>query len=174
MLGHEPAPMAILDCVEFGLIQSIEGGIRAEMSIFSELIQRPEPRNMIRTMFLGKQAFDKARKEGSIAPEVTKAEQAISKFVEDAASRCPQLRQALFGSATQELAPVRTAARKGFWVLEQPETRQMLVELGNACSAATAALDETAMLQLDHALARDGIIPAYIGGTKGLRDLLVD
>jgi 3-hydroxyacyl-CoA dehydrogenase / enoyl-CoA hydratase / 3-hydroxybutyryl-CoA epimerase len=171
MLGHEPAPLAILDCVEFGVIQSIEGGIRAEMSVFSELIQRPEPRNMIRTMFIGKQAFDKARKDGSLASKVDEAEQAISTLVEDAATRCPELRQALFAPMTQELAPVRTRAGKGFWVLERLETRQALAELADACSAATAALDEIAMLQLDHALARDGIIPAYVGGIKGLREL---
>ena len=54
MLGHIPAPLAILDCVELGQMQPIDGGIRTETSIFAFLIQRPEARNMIRTMFLGK------------------------------------------------------------------------------------------------------------------------
>ena len=60
MLGHEPAPLAILDCLELGLMQPMDGAIRSEMSVFAALIQRPEPRNMIRTLFLGKQAYDKA------------------------------------------------------------------------------------------------------------------
>lgn len=172
MLGHEPAPLAILDCVEFGLIQSIEGGIRAEMSIFSELIQRPEPRNMIRTMFLGKQAYEKARKDGSLAPEVTEAARAVASIVEDAVNRFPTLRQALFARRAEKHAPVRTRAGKDFWVCKQPELRQPLAELASACSAATAALRDPALLQLDHALAADGIIPAYVGGIKALPELI--
>lgn len=62
--GYYPAPIAILDCVEYGLPQTFEGAIRSEMSIFSYLIQRPEPRNMIQTLFLGKTDYDRlARKE---------------------------------------------------------------------------------------------------------------
>lgn len=62
--GYYPAPIAILDCVEYGLPQTFEGAIRSEMSIFSYLIQRPEPRNMIQTLFLGKTDYERlARKE---------------------------------------------------------------------------------------------------------------
>lgn len=61
---HNPAIAAILDCVQFGLPQSFEGAIRSEMAIFAALIQRPEPRNMIQTLFLGKTDYDRlARKE---------------------------------------------------------------------------------------------------------------
>ncbi|OAO00776.1 hypothetical protein A8B75_17910 [Sphingomonadales bacterium EhC05] len=55
-----PAPIAILDCVQYGLPQTFEGAIRSEMVIFAHLIQRPEPRNMIQTLFLGKTDFDRA------------------------------------------------------------------------------------------------------------------
>src|SRR5258708_32507035 len=51
-LGHYPAPLAILDCVAQGLPQPFDDAIRTEMQIFSKLIQRREPRNMIRTLFL--------------------------------------------------------------------------------------------------------------------------
>src|SRR6516165_159578 len=51
-LGHYPAPLAILDCVEEGFPQSFDAAIRTEMKIFAQLIQRREPRNMIRTFFL--------------------------------------------------------------------------------------------------------------------------
>lgn len=62
--GYYPAPIAILDCIEFGLPQCFDGAIRSEMAIFSHLIQRPEPRNMIQTLFLGKTDYDRhARKE---------------------------------------------------------------------------------------------------------------
>lgn len=174
MLGHEPAPLAILDCVEFGLVQSIEGGIRAEMSIFSELIQRPEPRNMIRTMFLGKQAYEKARKDGLLAPEVAEAQRAVEALVEDAVARCPALRQALFARGTERHAPARTRVGQNFWVRERPETRKAVAELADACAAAAAALDDTAMLQLDYALARDGVVPAYVGGINGLCEVAVN
>ncbi|WP_298174694.1 hypothetical protein, partial [Novosphingobium sp.] len=100
MLGHEPAPLAILDCVEFGLMQPIDGAIRAEMSMFAHLIQRPEPRNMIRTMFLGKQAYDKASREGTLSPAVIVASEAIARLVVSAMPENLDLTTAL-----QSLAP---------------------------------------------------------------------
>src|SRR5262245_20744580 len=51
-LGHYPAPLAILDCVEQGFPLPFDAAIRTEMEIFAKLIQRREPRNMIRTLFL--------------------------------------------------------------------------------------------------------------------------
>ena len=45
--------LVILDCGELGPMQSLDGAIRSEMVVFVRLIQRPVPRKMIRTMFLG-------------------------------------------------------------------------------------------------------------------------
>jgi 3-hydroxyacyl-CoA dehydrogenase / enoyl-CoA hydratase / 3-hydroxybutyryl-CoA epimerase len=76
---HNPALAAILDCVEFGLLQCFDGAIRSEMSIFAHLIQRPEPRNMIQTLFLGKTDYDKAARKNdlpSFIAEVVAAAQA--------------------------------------------------------------------------------------------------
>ena len=62
--GLYPAPIAILDCIEYGLPQCFDGAIRSEMAIFAHLIQRPEPRNMIQTLFLGKTDYERhARKQ---------------------------------------------------------------------------------------------------------------
>jgi len=61
-----PAPIAILDCLQFGLPQVFEGGIRSEMSIFAYLIQRPEARNMIQTLFLGKTDYDKWKRNNAL------------------------------------------------------------------------------------------------------------
>ncbi len=105
MLGHEPAPLAILDCVEFGLMQPIDGAIRAEMSVFAHLIQRPEPRNMIRTMFLGKQAYDKASREGTLSPAVIVASEAITRLVVSALPEHPDLTTAL-GSLAPEIGQI--------------------------------------------------------------------
>lgn len=101
MSGHEPAPLAILDCVELGLMQPLDGAIRAEMSVFARLIQRPEPRNMIRTMFLGKQAYDKASRDGTLSPAVIAASEAITRLVGPALSEHPDLTAALASLAPE-------------------------------------------------------------------------
>ena len=76
-LGHYPAPLAILDCVSRGLPQPFDDAIRTEMQIFSKLIQRREPRNMIRTLFLGRLDHDRLRKAGGIPAPVEQAVAAI-------------------------------------------------------------------------------------------------
>ncbi|MBU6393111.1 MAG: enoyl-CoA hydratase/isomerase family protein [Sphingomonadales bacterium] len=101
MSGHEPAPLAILDCVELGLMQPLDGAIRAEMSVFARLIQRPEPRNMIRTMFLGKQAYDKASRDGTLSPAVIAASEAITRLVGPAMSEHADLTAALASLASE-------------------------------------------------------------------------
>jgi 3-hydroxyacyl-CoA dehydrogenase / enoyl-CoA hydratase / 3-hydroxybutyryl-CoA epimerase len=77
---HNPSNAAILDCIEYGLPQCFDGAIRSEMSIFAHLIQRPEPRNMIQTLFLGKTDHDRAERKrelpGFIAEAVAAARSA--------------------------------------------------------------------------------------------------
>lgn len=68
-----PAPIAILDCVEYGGPQRFDGAIRSEMAIFAQLIQRPEPRNMIQTLFLGKTDHDRHVRKDSLPGFVAKA-----------------------------------------------------------------------------------------------------
>ncbi|MBP6441904.1 MAG: hypothetical protein KA252_04585, partial [Sphingorhabdus sp.] len=63
---RNPAFAAILDCVQFGLPQTFEGAIRSEMAIFAHLIQRPEPRNMIQTLFLGKTDYDRMTRKDAL------------------------------------------------------------------------------------------------------------
>src|ERR1700734_3180017 len=78
-LGHNPAPLAILDCLECGLIQCFDGAIRSEMAIFSHLIQRAEARNMIQTLFLGKTEYERLKRKGqtpAFVGEVVNAVQA--------------------------------------------------------------------------------------------------
>ena len=77
-LGHYPAVFAILDCVEFGLPQSFEGGIRSEMTSFSHLMLRPEPRAMIQTMFLGRVDYERLERKREL-PEVAQAAVALVK-----------------------------------------------------------------------------------------------
>jgi 3-hydroxyacyl-CoA dehydrogenase / enoyl-CoA hydratase / 3-hydroxybutyryl-CoA epimerase len=64
--ANNPALGAILECIEFGCPQSFDGAIRSEMAIFAHLIQRPQPRNMIQTLFLGKTDYDRAVRKGEL------------------------------------------------------------------------------------------------------------
>jgi 3-hydroxyacyl-CoA dehydrogenase/enoyl-CoA hydratase/3-hydroxybutyryl-CoA epimerase len=169
MLGHEPAPLAILDCVELGFIQPIDGAIRAEMSVFAHLIQRREARNMIRTMFLGKQAYDKAARDGGPAEPVTAAAAAIASAVETALAGTPDLALAGFGAASG--TPVRERAGAGYWLDARADLRTALGPVAAQCAATIATLDEGQCLQLDHAVVRNRAIPAYLGGASGLAAL---
>lgn len=168
MLGHEPAPLAILDCVEFGLMQPMDGAIRAEMSVFARLIQRPEPRNMIRTMFLGKQAYDKAARDGGLDPAVAEAVAAISEAIETIRQKVPDLALAGLGGFAAGHSAVQMRPAAGYWLETQPQLLAALGEAAQLCASHGAGLGETERLQLDHAVARIGAIPAYLGGATGL------
>jgi len=54
-----PAQRAIMSCVYEGLTVPIDVGLRIEARHFTKLIMSPEAANMIRTLFLSKQALDK-------------------------------------------------------------------------------------------------------------------
>lgn len=172
MLGHEPAPIAILDCVEFGLMQPMDGAIRAEMSVFAALIQRPEPRNMIRTMFLGKQAYDKASRDNALPAAVTGASDAIAAAVANALSACPALAKAGFAPGTLS-EPVQHRPSAGFWFQDQPAVAAALREVGTKVRDLASSLAETELLQLDHLLTRNTVVPAYLGGAAGLAELAI-
>jgi 3-hydroxyacyl-CoA dehydrogenase/enoyl-CoA hydratase/3-hydroxybutyryl-CoA epimerase len=167
---HEPAPIAILDCVELGLMQPIDGAIRAEMSVFAHLIQRREARNMIRTMFLGKQAYDKAARDGGPAQPVAAAADAIAQASAAALASCPDLASAGFGDGSADPVQSRVPART--WLEGQPVLVHALKGLAETCSMQAAALNEAERLQLDHAVVRSGAVPAYLGGATGLADLI--
>src|ERR1700686_5400666 len=99
-LGHYPAPLAILDCIGEGWPQPFDDAIRTEMQIFSKLIQRREPRNMIRTLFLGRLDHDRLRKAGGIPAPVEQAVAAVS--------------DALQAGGTSDAALPNAFARAGF------------------------------------------------------------
>lgn len=170
MLGHEPAPLAILDCIELGMMQPIDGAIRSEMAVFSALIQRTEPRNMIRTMFLGKQAWDKARRDGGAGETVAAAATAIEAATRAAIAAAPGLANALFGGAPAA-SPVRRRAGAGLWIADQPGLLSAIAPLAQVCREALASLSEQERLQLDHAVVRNGMVPAYLGGATGIAGL---
>lgn len=171
MLGHEPAPLAILDCVELGLIQPIDGAIRAEMSVFAHLIQRPEPRNMIRTMFLGKQAYERAKRAGGPDKKVTSAVQTIGRHVAEAIATTPDLARCGFGGTDATLSPAQDRVGSRFWFENNPAMTTAIERLAVAFSRVITALDETERMELDHILAAKRVVPPYLGGATGLAAL---
>ena len=168
MLGHEPAPLAILDCVELGLMQPMDGAIRSEMAVFAALIQRPEPRNMIRTMFLGKQAFDKAARADAVPAPVLDAKARVEALVRQAVADCPDLHRAGILPQGQMLQPVQNRVGEDFWFRSDKAVNAAILALCAQTAPIMGELSPENLLLLDHALAVDGIIPAYLGGLYGL------
>jgi hypothetical protein len=67
---------------------------------------------------------------------------------------------------------VQTRPAEGYWLEQQPQLMAELREAAEVCASLCAHLGETERLQLDHAVARSGAIPAYLGGATGLIALL--
>lgn len=173
MLGHEPAPLSILECVELGLMQHMDGAIRSEMAVFSSLIQRREPRNMIRASFLGKQAFDKARRAEAIPRAAKDAAAKAGEAVNNALAATPALARAGFGSANGQ-APVQDSVGRGYWLessaADAVDARGAVAGLRAALKPIAEGLSEDERLIFDHMLVREGIVPAYLGGSFGVLD----
>jgi 3-hydroxyacyl-CoA dehydrogenase/enoyl-CoA hydratase/3-hydroxybutyryl-CoA epimerase len=194
--GHYPAPLAILDCVERGLPQPMAAALRTEMEIFATLIQRPEPRNMIQTLFLGKQEHGRRAKAGDLPAALPRVREcvagalagAVRQARADAASDddvADALREAGFTAPTQawadapshtppRVADVQGQESAGLWFegpLQAPRQR-----LGQAllCAAAQAASPHLADVPaadrrvIDYALVSELGFPAYLGGPLAL------
>lgn len=168
MLGHEPAPLAILDCVELGLMQPIDGAIRSEMSVFARLIQRRESRNMIRTMFLGKQVWDKDERAGSADSTVVAVASAVSAMVRDQVSVMPELRKAGFMGRMDAVSPVQARPAEGYWLEDQAALSATVHALAGRIAPLVEDLNEAQILRLDHLVCRDETVPSYLGGISGL------
>jgi 3-hydroxyacyl-CoA dehydrogenase/enoyl-CoA hydratase/3-hydroxybutyryl-CoA epimerase len=162
-LGHYPAPVAILDCLEFGGPQGFEGAIRSEMTIFSQLIQRAEPRNMIQSLFLAKTDYERRQKRiempAFVAPVVAAVHRVIS------ASPVEALACAGF-SGSGAVAPLRRRAEPGYWVDTEPgaAARASLDAISAAVLAVAPGLAPDDRRLADYAAVRETGYPAYLGG----------
>jgi 3-hydroxyacyl-CoA dehydrogenase/enoyl-CoA hydratase/3-hydroxybutyryl-CoA epimerase len=174
-LGHYPAPLAILDCVSQGLPQPFDDAIRTEMQIFSKLIQRREPRNMIRTMFLGRLDHDRFRKAGGIPPPIEEAVAAVSQTLQIGANEDPVLAEAFAragfrGQVTPAQAFDGVISQAAFWSEAEPVTDGKLAlreRLAKACVVAgkwRARLSEDERRAADYLLVKNAGFPAYMGG----------
>lgn len=173
-LGHYPAPLAILDCVEQGLPQGFDAAIRTEMNIFTKLIQRREPRNMIRTLFLGRLDHERLKKSG-MNPKVIEAVNVVSRALAIQAEQDTELRQA-FERAGFRVDGSRKPSFDGrisgaaYWFEDEPKERGKQVLRARLDDAEAAAagwrsqLDEPERRAADYLLVTKEGFPAYLGG----------
>jgi 3-hydroxyacyl-CoA dehydrogenase/enoyl-CoA hydratase/3-hydroxybutyryl-CoA epimerase len=173
-LGHYPAPLAILDCVEQGFPQSLDAAIRTEMNIFAKLIQRREPRNMIRTLFLGRLDHERLKKSG-MNPKVVEAVDAVSRVLAVRSERGDELCQA-FARAGFRVDQPRKQAFDGrisgaaYWFESEPKQwgkellRARLAEAEAAAIGWRSQLDEAERRAADYLLVTKEGFPAYLGG----------
>jgi 3-hydroxyacyl-CoA dehydrogenase/enoyl-CoA hydratase/3-hydroxybutyryl-CoA epimerase len=174
-LGHYPAPLAILDCVDQGLSQAFDEAIRTEMRIFSKLIQRREPRNMIRTLFLGRLDHDRLLKAGGIPPRVEAAVSAITEALQVDGREEPMLLDALAragfrGSAGRVPSFDGAISGDAFWHDAEPDTKgkqALRVRLARVLVVADAwrpQLTAEECRAADFLLVKNVGFPAYLGG----------
>jgi 3-hydroxyacyl-CoA dehydrogenase/enoyl-CoA hydratase/3-hydroxybutyryl-CoA epimerase len=145
------------------------------MQIFSKLIQRREPRNMIRTLFLGRLDHDRLRKAGGIPPPVEQAVAAVAQALQIDANEDPVLAKAFAragfrGQATLAQAFDGVISQAAFWSEAEPVTGGKLAlrgRLAKACVAAgkwRARLSEEERRAADYLLVKKFGFPAYMGG----------
>ncbi len=172
--GHYPAPLAILDCVEQGFPQNFDSAIRTEMDIFAKLIQRREPRNMIRTLFLGRLDHERLKKNG-MNPKVTEAVAAVSRVLAIHSERGKELSRSLARAGfhvDEAQKPVFDGRISGaaYWFDDEPKTggkellRARLAEAEAVAAGWRSQLDEAERRAADYLLVTKEGVPAYLGG----------
>ncbi|CAN5428650.1 hypothetical protein BH10PSE12_BH10PSE12_37070 [soil metagenome] len=172
-LGHYPAPLAILDCIEQGFVQSFDAAIRTEMSIFSYLIKRPEPRNMIQTLFLGKTDYERARRKDAVPGPVAAAIETLTTAIGGIAAGADVLANAGFGSGGGSANPVQSRAGAGYWIDTSSDPRagaakRALATIADAAGRQGGALSPQERRMADYALVTQAGFPAYLGGPFAL------
>jgi 3-hydroxyacyl-CoA dehydrogenase / enoyl-CoA hydratase / 3-hydroxybutyryl-CoA epimerase len=174
-LGHYPAPLAILDCVEKGFPQDFDDAIRTEMDIFAKLIQRREPRNMIRTLFLGRLDHERLKKKG-MNPKVVEAVDAVSRVLAVRSERGDELCQSFARAGFRIDRPGnpmfdgRVSGAAAYWFEDEPKAwgkellRARLAEAELTAAGWRSQLDESERRAADYLLVTKEGFPAYLGG----------
>ncbi len=166
-LGHYPAVFAILDCVEFGLPQSLEGGIRSEMTSFVHLVLRPEPRAMIQTMFIGRLDYERLERKGQLPEIVERTIAAVRGELDRSRGDAAALAAAGF-AGMGEAAPARQRCLPGYWIDSDDArariARAALARIGEAVRPLGAGRSEEELRIADYAAVRQAGYPAYLGG----------
>lgn len=162
-LGHYPAPLAILDCLEQGLPKPIDQALRTELEIFSGLIQRPEPCNQIRALFLGRLASERASKSGP-DPAVEAAVRELSEVEADGETRA-LLAAAGFKTGI-DAPPAQAEIGPTYWIYADaadPARQRIKDHIARLRAVASAhRLTEEQRRAVDYRLAAGGVYPAYL------------
>jgi 3-hydroxyacyl-CoA dehydrogenase/enoyl-CoA hydratase/3-hydroxybutyryl-CoA epimerase len=166
-LGHYPAVFAILDCVEFGLPQSLEGGIRSEMTSFVHLVLRPEPRAMIQTMFLGRVDYERLERKGQLPDLVEKTIAAVRSELDLSRRHADALAAAGF-TGFGDAEPARVRLAPGRWI-DGDDTRALtargvLARVAEAVGPLSQGRSDADLRIADYAAVRQAGYPAYLGG----------
>jgi 3-hydroxyacyl-CoA dehydrogenase/enoyl-CoA hydratase/3-hydroxybutyryl-CoA epimerase len=175
-LGHYPAPLAILDCLEFGLPQGIEGAIRSEMSVFAQLIQRAEPRDMIASLFLGKGDYDRLSKRGEMPDFVAQAVGLVRSILTQHADRTDILAQVGFLAAERtRTKPARFRTTPGLWLDDTEsghvgrEAKAILQSMSAGVESLASQLTPQEQRIADYASITQAGYPGYLGGPFAFR-----
>jgi 3-hydroxyacyl-CoA dehydrogenase/enoyl-CoA hydratase/3-hydroxybutyryl-CoA epimerase len=200
--GHYPAPIAILACLEHGIPQPMEAALCTEMGIFAQLIQRPEPRNMIQTLFLGRQEHARLTKTGALPEALSELRSKIAGALAGVVRRAmeggmsaDEISDALqeagftlpFKSWSGASAPAPSPApgltgqeSAGLWFENGPDGPRQRLGQALLCAAADTAAPYLADLPqgdrrvIDYALVTELGVPAYVGGPLALAAYLGD
>jgi len=173
-LGHYPAPLAILNCVEQGAMQPFDQAIRTEMTLFSHLIQRPKPRDMIRTMFVGKTEYDRRVKAGGLPENVRRAVDILASIWHEKAMQAPAA-LAMAGFSVDGLRASPCNQDGGAYWFDQPPidgnkraVRKLLDDIAASAKNFGEELDPEGQRLADHAAVSKRGFPAYLGGPFSL------
>lgn len=123
---------------------------------------------MIRTMFVGKQAYDKAARDQAIPEAAEHAITTVCRIMDYHVETAPALKHAGFRPGAAPLAPVQQRTGAGFWLEGNERAREALVALTRELAPVIAPLDAAEILLVDHGTVSCGAIPAYLGGISGL------
>ena len=173
-LGHYPAPLSILECVEHGCAQSFEAAIRTEMRIFVKLIGRREPRNMIRTLFLGRLDQERLKKNG-MNRSVDAAVAAIVHLLGHQSQPDSELSESLARAGfrvdrAQKVAFDGKISGPIYWFDDEPKTRgkellrARLAEADAVAGRWRLKLSQAERRAADYLLVTQEGFPAYLGG----------
>jgi 3-hydroxyacyl-CoA dehydrogenase/enoyl-CoA hydratase/3-hydroxybutyryl-CoA epimerase len=168
-LGHYPALFAILDCVEFGLPQSFDGAIRSEMTSFTKLILRPEPRAMIQTLFLGRVDYERLERKGQLPELVGKVVAAVRAVLDREKTDGEALATAGFeGLDGVRIEPLRQREQSGYWIDgDDPRAARSLTilkQIHHAVSPLAGGASAEELRIADYAAIRQAGYPGYLGG----------
>src|SRR5262249_8417214 len=154
--------------------QDFDASIRTEMNIFAKLIQRREPRNMIRTLFLGRLDHERLKKSG-MNPKVAEAVSAGSRGPPVQAKRGDEPRQSFSAGGLRVDQPRKPVfdgriSGKAYWFEDEPKAwgkellRARLAEAEVTAAGWRSQLDEAERRAADYLLVTKEGFPAYLGG----------